>query len=113
LFYANAARFTDHVKGVVEGAPTPVRWLVLDCSSITDVDYSAGLEIADLITYLHQRGTQFGLAHADATLLETLRTDGVLALVPPDRIFSHVGEVFEAWEARPPDGTDVVAPDLA
>jgi high affinity sulfate transporter 1 len=110
LFYANAARFTDDVKAVVEGAPTPVRWLVLDCSSVTDVDYSAGLEVADLITYLDQRGTQFGLAHADPSLLATLRTYGVLDRVAPERIFSHVGEVFDAWAALPPGGADPVAP---
>jgi MFS superfamily sulfate permease-like transporter len=102
LFYANAARFTDDVKAVVEGAPTPVQWLVLDCSSIADVDYSAGLELADLITYLHQRGCQFGLAHADDSLLATLRTFGLLDQVAPDRIFSQIGGVFDAWRAQPP-----------
>ena len=102
VFYANAARFTDDIKGVIDGAPTPVRWLVLDCSSIDDIDYSAGLEIGDLITYLHQRGVDFGLAHADDSLLATLRTFGVLDQVAPDRIFSQVGEVFDAWEAQPP-----------
>jgi high affinity sulfate transporter 1 len=113
LFYANAARFTDDVKAVVEGAPTPVRWLILDCSSIPDVDYSAGLEVSDLITYLRQRGTEFGLAQADPALLETLRTYGVLDEVAPDLVFSRVGEVFAAWEARPPGEAVPTAPDRA
>ena len=104
LFYANAARFTDDAKAVVEGAPSPVRWFVLDCSSAVDVDYSAGLELADLITYLHQGGVQFGLAHADDSLLATLRTLGVLDQIAPDRIFSQVDEVFVAWEAQPAAG---------
>ena len=46
LFYANASRFTDDVQAIIEGAPDKVRWLVLDCSSITDVDYSAGIALA-------------------------------------------------------------------
>jgi high affinity sulfate transporter 1 len=102
LFYANASRFVDDVKAVVDGAPTPVRWLVLDCSSIVDVDYSAGLELSELITYLRRRGCQFGLAHADDSLLATLRTFRVLEQVEPDRIFSHITEVFDAWQAQPP-----------
>lgn len=105
LFYANATRFTDEVKAVVEGAPTTVRWLVIDCSSIDDVDYSAGLELADLITYVHQRGAKFGLAHVDDALLATLRTYGVLDRVAPDRIFSQLSDVFDAWESLPPDDT--------
>ena len=101
LFYANANRFSDDVKGVMEGAPTTVRWLVLDCSSITDVDYSAGLELTDLITYVHQRGARFGLVRADEALLATLRTYGVLDKVPPDRIFARLSDVFDAFEATP------------
>jgi MFS superfamily sulfate permease-like transporter len=104
LFYANATRFTDDVKAVVEGAPTPVRWLVLDCSSVDDVDYSAGLELTDLITWVRQRNAKFGLAHLDDALLATLRTYGVLDHVAPDRIFSTIDEVFAAWEAQQPAG---------
>ena len=100
VFYANAARFSDDIKAVVDGAPTPVRWLVLDCSSVVDIDYSAGLEFADLITYLLQHHVEFGLAHADDALLATLRTFGVLDRVAPDRIFSQIDEVFAAWETQ-------------
>ncbi|KRF30296.1 SulP family inorganic anion transporter [Nocardioides sp. Soil805] len=108
LFYANATRFTDDVKAVVEGAPTPVRWLVLDCSSIDDVDYSSGLELSDLITYLHARGATLGLAHLDDSLLTTLRAYGVLDHVAPHMVFSTIEEAFGAWEARPPEAS---APD--
>ena len=102
LFYANATRLTDDIKAVVEGAPTPVRWMVLDCSSVDDVDYSAGLELAALIAYLRQRGADFGLAHPDDALLATLRTYGVLDHVARDRIFSTVDEVFVAWTSQTP-----------
>jgi len=100
LFYANAARFSDDVKALVDGAPAPVRWLVLDCSSVDDIDYSAGLELAALIGYLHQHGCELGLAHADDSLLDTLRTYGVYEEIDPNRIFSGVDEVFTAWEAQ-------------
>ncbi len=102
LFYANANRFSDDVKAVMEGAPTPVQWLVLDCSSVTDVDYSAGLELTDLISYVHQRGARFGLVRADESLLSTLRTYGVLGEVAPDRVFEHLEDVFAAYQALPP-----------
>jgi len=41
LFYANDHRFTDEVRSLVEHAPTPVRWFIVDADAITDIDYSA------------------------------------------------------------------------
>ena len=35
LFYANAGRFAADVRGLVEGAATPVNWLVVDAGAIT------------------------------------------------------------------------------
>ena len=98
LFYANANRFVDDVKAVFEGAPDPVRWLVLDCSAIDDIDYSAGIALADLIEFVHQSGAHFGIVRADARLLSTLRTYGVLDRFSGDRVFPGLGALFEAYE---------------
>src|SRR4051795_6246709 len=38
LFYANCSRFVDDIEGLVEHAPDPVRWLVLDAGSLDDID---------------------------------------------------------------------------
>ena len=102
IFYANASRFSDDVKAVVDGATPPVRWLVLDCSAFSDVDYSAGLELKDLISYVHQHDARFGLARADDAVLATLRTYGVLDEVPPERVFEGLEDVFAAYKALPP-----------
>lgn len=98
LFYANANRFVDDVKAVFEGAPEPVRWLVLDCSAIDDIDYSAGIALADLIEYVHQSGANFGIVRADDRLLATLRAYGVLDRFSPERVFTGLGAVFDAYE---------------
>jgi MFS superfamily sulfate permease-like transporter len=98
LFYANANRFLDDVKAVFEGAPEPVRWLVLDCSSIDDVDYSAGVALGELIEYVHQSGAHFGIVRADAQLLSTLRGYGVLDAFSSDYVFTGLGAVFSAYE---------------
>ena len=49
LFYANADRFADEVRGLVAGAPEPVRWFIIDCAAIFDVDYTAARTVRDLI----------------------------------------------------------------
>jgi sulfate permease, SulP family len=75
---------------------------VLDCSAFSDVDYSAGLELKDLISYVHQHDARFGLARADDAVLATLRTYGVLDEVPPERVFEGLEDVFAAYQALPP-----------
>ena len=110
LFYANAARFTDDVEMIVSTAPDPVRWLVLDCSAIDDVDYSAGLALAGLVDFIHAKDAHFGIAAADPQLLETLRSYGVLDQFDEDRVFATLQEAFTAYQSelpitaqRPPD----------
>jgi MFS superfamily sulfate permease-like transporter len=78
LFYANAGRFCDDLKAVVDGAPDPVRWVLLDASSLTDVDYSAGIQLKDLGEFFRTRNIRVGLVRADDDLLATLHTYEVL-----------------------------------
>ena len=71
LFFANASRFSDQVVDLLSAAPTKVRWLVLDCSSLDDIDYSASITLDGLITSLHTDGRVFALAGADPQTLDT------------------------------------------
>jgi MFS superfamily sulfate permease-like transporter len=98
LFYANANRFVEDVKAVFDGAPEPVRWLVLDCSAIDDVDYSAGLALSELIEFVHEAEANFGIVGADDHLLATLRTYGVLDEFSADHVFPGLEAVFAAYE---------------
>jgi MFS superfamily sulfate permease-like transporter len=81
-------------------APTRVRWLVLDCSSMEDVDYSASLTLAGLIDAVHADGRVFGLAAADPQLLATLNTYGTLANFDNAHIYSTVQAAVAALQSR-------------
>jgi high affinity sulfate transporter 1 len=102
LFYANASRFADDVEAVIQSAPDRVRWLVLDCSSITDVDYSAGIALDGLIRYVHAQDAHFALVRADDRLLATLRTYGVLDQIRPVHVFATMDEAFAAYRDSTP-----------
>lgn len=101
LFYANAGRFVDDVMGIVHGAPEAVRWLVLDCSSIDDVDFSAGIALQQLVQTVHTAGIHFGLVRADPDLLATLGRYGVLDSISSERVFPDLGAVFDAFQGTP------------
>jgi high affinity sulfate transporter 1 len=101
LFYANANRFADTVQGLLAAAPTRVRWLVLDCSSMDDVDYSASLTLAGLIDAVHADSRVFALAAADPQLIATLNTYGTLANFDNAHIYSTVQAAVAAFQSGP------------
>ncbi len=104
LFYANAGRFTDDVIELIRAAPDPVHWLVLDCSAINDVDYSAARQLNDLIDFVHARGAHFVIAGADLELQQTLEHEGILALINADHVFHGIGSAVRAYRAEHPGG---------
>ncbi len=101
LFYANANQFSDDVQQLVVGAPDPVRWLVLDCTSIPDVDYSAGASLDGLITFVHNRGAVFALAAPDPDLRADLAKLGVLKMLNVDHIYDSVDDAVAAFRSEP------------
>ncbi|MYR06331.1 STAS domain-containing protein [Gordonia sp. SID5947] len=103
LFYANVSRFADDVMSLIGAAPDPVRWLVLDCTSITDVDYSASSVLGDLITFVHSHDAHFVLAGVDPELQGTLLTEGLIGDLDPDHVYPTVGAAVRAYEAAHPD----------
>jgi high affinity sulfate transporter 1 len=105
LFYANASLFVDHIQGLIAAAPNPVRWLVLDCSSLTDVDYSAGLNLAGLIKAVHAQQRTFALSNVDPSLLATLKQYGTLDDFNNAHIFPTVQDAVAAFRADTPVGT--------
>jgi high affinity sulfate transporter 1 len=99
LFYANANQFSDDVQHLMTAAPSQIRWLVLDCSSIPDVDYSAGAALFQLVTYVHNRGAVFALAALDPNLRATLERVGVLEKLNLNHVYDTVEEAVAAFAA--------------
>jgi len=100
LFYANANRFVDNIHSLIETAPDPVRWLVLDAGSLTDVDYSAGLSLSGLIDFTDARGITFALARPDALLLDTLDKYGLKERIDQEHIFGNLTDAYAAFVAQ-------------
>jgi high affinity sulfate transporter 1 len=107
LFYANANRFADHFESVISAAPDPVRWVALDCAAIADIDYSAGVTLANLVNYTRAHNARFVLVRPDTALLATLRSYGTLDVIGADNVFRTLADAFRAWESDP--GTTHVA----
>jgi high affinity sulfate transporter 1 len=104
LFYANANRFVDDIQSLIGAAPDPVRWLVLDAGSLTDVDYSAGISLGGLLDFTGARGITFALARADDSLLQTLGTYRLKERIDPAHIYGNLTDAVAAFGAAQPAG---------
>jgi len=94
LFYANAGRFAEDVRGLVDGAPTPVRWLIVDAGAMTSVDYSAARVLRALVDNLSRGGVMVLLVHAEASLLGDLRRHRLADVAAPGRAFDTLREAL-------------------
>ncbi len=100
LFYANANRFVDDVQALVDGAPVPVEWLILDASSLDSIDYSAGNALHGLLDYLEHHNVTMVLARVDTGLLGALKQYGVDQRIGTDHIFGNLIDANEAFTNR-------------
>jgi sulfate permease, SulP family len=100
LFYANASRFANNVRSLVEQTSTPVTWLVLDAGAITSVDYSAARVVRELQNDLLRAGVALVLVHAPASLQADLKRHRVQEVIGADHIFDTLHEALGAIRAQ-------------
>jgi sulfate permease, SulP family len=87
LFYANATRFADEARALVDGAPCPVRWLVIEADAITNLDYTAARVVLMLIEELAQQKVGIAFARVSASFRADMDRHGVTAAVGADKLF--------------------------
>jgi sulfate permease, SulP family len=96
LFYANATRFADEARALVQGAPHPVRWLVIEADAITNLDYTAARVVLTLINELAREKIAMAFARVSASLRSDMDRHRVTAVLGSDRIFASRHEALVA-----------------
>ena len=99
LFYANAAFFDQETRRLVDQSPEPVRWLVIDASAITGLDYSAFQALRELKQDLRRKGVELAvtrIAEEAGMDWEQLELAG---LIGKDRIFPSRHQCLRAYAA--------------
>jgi sulfate permease, SulP family len=106
LFYANADRFADQIRHLVEKAPAPVRWLLIDCAAVWDVDLSAAETVRNLFEDLARQNVRVVLGRVNPYLLSDLRRHRVAEAIGEAWIFRSLHEGLAAIGA---DGAPIDA----
>jgi MFS superfamily sulfate permease-like transporter len=102
LFYANHSRFTGDVRALVEHAPTPVRWFVVDAGAITDIDFSAARSMRELLDDLARQGVGMVLGRVSLYLRSDMDRHGITAAIGEARIFPTLHEAIAAVHGGAP-----------
>jgi MFS superfamily sulfate permease-like transporter len=96
LFYANDNRFADEVRALIEHAPTPVSWFVVDAGAMTDIDYSAARSLRDLCDDLKHREINLVFGRVNAYLREDMDRHGITSAIGEKFIFTTLHEALSA-----------------
>jgi high affinity sulfate transporter 1 len=100
LFYANVAFFAEEVRKLVYQSPSPVRWLVIDATAITKLDFSAGCAVAELHQDLAKAGVVLALIVVPARRFGTLERMGLSRVIGANRIFETREDCMAAYRSE-------------
>jgi MFS superfamily sulfate permease-like transporter len=100
LFYANVAFFAEQARRLVHDSPSPVRWLVIDATAITGLDFSAGRAVAELKQDLAMAGVTLGLIEIPAKHHLDLERMGLVDLIGLSRIFNSRHACVAAYKSE-------------
>ena len=96
LFYANVNRFADEVRTLVERAPAPARWFIVDAGGIADIDFSAAKSLRDLLDDLAHQAVGMVFGRVSPYLRLDMDRHGITAAVGEARIFATLHEAIAA-----------------
>lgn len=94
LFYANDHFFVDDIRRLIDRAPSPVRWFVVDAAAITDLDYSAARSVGELCEALKRDGIEVIFARVNLYLRSDMDRHGITPIVEERCIFSTLHEAL-------------------
>jgi SulP family sulfate permease len=98
LYYANAARLLSDLRALIGDGP-PLRWFVLDCAAVEDIDYTASTVLLRAVEFARQRHVRFALSAAIPQVLSELDRYGISKALGPNASYETAGEALEVFHA--------------
>ena len=102
LTFANAANAREKMQALV--AQTQPRVIVLECSAIPDIEYTALVMLTEAEQNMRARGVTLWLAAVNPDLLKTIERSPLGAALGHERMFFNLPKVLEAWQAHSSHG---------
>jgi high affinity sulfate transporter 1 len=103
LFFANAGIFRDQIRSLLRER-TDVRWLVLQCEAITDIDVTASDVLRELDLELNAVGTSIAFAELRTRLQVRLHRYGSFETLDREHFYPSLTQALAATEGAPTPG---------
>ena len=97
LFFANADIFREHIRQVIQSAPTPTKWVVVAAEPVTDIDITASEVLAELDSELEAIGIDLCFAEMKDPVKDQLRRYGLFARFDEHTYFPTVEQAVERY----------------
>jgi high affinity sulfate transporter 1 len=109
LYYANASRLVEDIAALV-GHGSPLRWMVIDCAAIGDVDYTASAVLVKVVEHVHQHRVHLALSCVLGPVRRQLDQYGISKALGQDAYFDTPGAALEAFRLQDGSGSISIAP---
>jgi MFS superfamily sulfate permease-like transporter len=97
LFFANGEVFADHIRSLVDSAPSPVRWVIVAAEPITGLDTTALDELVQLDDELALRGVSLVFAEMKGPVKDRLVRFGASSRFSADHFYPTVHNAVRAY----------------
>ncbi|UGX86857.1 SulP family inorganic anion transporter [Phyllobacterium meliloti] len=95
LSFVNADDFKRGLCGTIDANRAELNLVVLEASSIIEIDYTASQALADVINYCRTAGVKFAIARLESVRAQNaLSRFGLIALIGSDNIFHSVDDAI-------------------
>jgi high affinity sulfate transporter 1 len=98
LYYANASRLAEDVAALA-GHGGPLRWMVIDCAAIGDVDYTASAVLFKVVEHAHQHHVHLVLSCVLGPVRQQLDRYGISKALGQNAYFDTPGQALEAFHS--------------
>ena len=98
LYYANASRLVEDIAALV-GHGSPLRWMIIDCAAIADVDYTASAVLVKVAEHVHQHHVHLVLSCVLGPVRQQLDHYGISKALGQDAYFDTPGAALEAFHS--------------
>jgi sulfate permease, SulP family len=110
LYYANAARLVADLRAIISTGG-PLRWFVLDCAAIEDIDYTAYTVLARAVELAKQRHVRFAVSTVLPQVRRELDGYGISKTLDANAYYETPRDAFDAFHAmQSHDGPQAVSP---
>lgn len=111
LYFGNADYFREELTALLQRESRHLRLLILDASSIHDIDSSGAAALEEVLKNLEERNIQFFIAGVVGPARDALSRHGLMELIGKHNQFVHIHDAVEYYRAAPESDMPGWTPD--